>query len=157
MPFARRRDVQVLEDDRSEYLLQRTATIWMLFGQNKLKNKAAKPVQNHRAPEKEKKWALLVFRDLLQCLDRFLGRLRRFGIVCFREAVSPNRGRSGAKNAQRFALADQLRPASNAYRLAQQLQQAQAAILQLGQSRQQKPRRPDAAAASTTRIGAKTR
>ena len=101
MPFARRRDVQVLEDDRSEYLLQRTATIWMLFGQNKLKNKAAKPVQNHRAPEKEKNTALLVFRDLLQCLDGFLGR---FDIAPVPERTAPKSRTSGAIN-QRFALA----------------------------------------------------
>ena len=108
MPFARRRDVQVLEDDRSEYLLQRTATIWTLFGQNKLKNKAAKPVQNHRAPEKEKKWALLVFRDLLQCLDGFLGRLCRFDIAPVPERTAPKSRSSGAAS-NAFARANVLK------------------------------------------------
>ena len=51
MPFARRRDVQVLEDDRSEYLLQRTATIWMLFGQNK----KTKPRNPRKTIERQKK------------------------------------------------------------------------------------------------------
>ena len=32
MPFERRSDVQVLEDDRSEYLLQRTTAIAGVFG-----------------------------------------------------------------------------------------------------------------------------
>ena len=76
MPFERRSDVQVLEDDGSEMLLQRNAANRTFFGQNKLKKQAAKPVQNTHREEKEKRRALLVFRDLLRCLDRFPGRLR---------------------------------------------------------------------------------
>ena len=81
MPFERRSDVQVLEDDGSEKLLRRTAANRAFSTLFKAKNTAAKPVQRPQERENEKRRVLLVFRDLLQCLDRFLGRLRHFGIA----------------------------------------------------------------------------